>query len=57
MNYSNDLYHPLFRTIGAIADENNQQVFAIGGYVRDLLLNRPSKDIDIVVEGSGIALA
>ena len=57
MNYSNDLYHPLFRTIGAIADENNQQVFAIGGYVRDLLLKRPSKDIDIVVEGSGIALA
>tara|TARA_B110000285_G_C15122239_1_gene617915 strand:+ start:859 stop:2274 length:1416 start_codon:yes stop_codon:yes gene_type:complete len=57
MNYSDDLYHPLFRTIGAIADENDQQVFAIGGYVRDLLLNRPSKDIDIVVVGSGIALA
>ena len=57
MNYSDDLYHPLFRTIGAIADKNGQQVFAIGGYVRDLLLNRPSKDIDIVVEGSGIALA
>lgn len=57
MNYSNDLYHPLFRTIGAIADEKNQPVFAIGGYVRDLLLNRPSKDIDIVIEGSGIELA
>ncbi len=57
MNYSDDLYHPLFRTIGAIADKNGQQVFAIGGYVRDLLLNRPSKDIDIVVEGSGIELA
>ena len=57
MNYSDDLYHPLFRTIGAIADKNGQQVFAIGGYVRDLLLNRPSKDIDIAVEGSGIELA
>ena len=57
MNYSNDLYHPLFRTIGAIADSKGQQAFAIGGYVRDLILRRPSKDIDIVVEGSGIDLA
>ncbi|MDG2209845.1 MAG: HD domain-containing protein [Flavobacteriales bacterium] len=57
MNYSNDLYHPLFRTIGAIADSKGQQAFAIGGYVRDLILRRSSKDIDIVVEGSGIDLA
>jgi putative nucleotidyltransferase with HDIG domain len=57
MNYSNDLYHPLFRTIGAIADSKGQQAFAIGGYVRDLILHRSSKDIDIVVEGSGIDLA
>ena len=57
MNYSNDLYHPLFRSIGAIADSKGQQAFAIGGYVRDLILRRPSKDIDIVVEGSGIDLA
>ncbi|MCK4638474.1 MAG: tRNA nucleotidyltransferase, partial [Bacteroidales bacterium] len=34
-----------------------KQVFVIGGFVRDLLLNKPSKDIDIVVLGSGIELA
>lgn len=57
MNYAKQLHLPLFRTIGAIADERGQQVFAIGGFVRDLLLDRPCKDIDIVIEGSGIELA
>jgi poly(A) polymerase len=33
------------------------RAFVIGGYVRDFFLHRPSKDIDVVVEGSGIALA
>ncbi|PLX17939.1 MAG: tRNA nucleotidyltransferase, partial [Salinivirgaceae bacterium] len=37
--------------------ENNQQAYVIGGYVRDMFLQRPSKDIDIVVEGSGIGMA
>ncbi len=35
----------------------NLKGYVIGGYVRDLLLGRPSKDIDIVVVGSGIDLA
>ena len=49
--------HPVFRAVGKEADRKGQQAFAIGGFVRDLLLGRPSKDIDIVVEGSGIELA
>lgn len=51
------LNHPVFITISDIAEKESLNVFAIGGYVRDLFLNRPSKDIDIVVLGSGIDLA
>ena len=57
MNYSAHLNHPLFKTIGKIADEEGKTAYAIGGFVRDLLLQRRCKDIDIVVEGSGIELA
>ncbi len=46
-----------FITIGKLAWETGIQTFVIGGFVRDVLLNRPSKDIDIVVVGSGIAFA
>ena len=40
-----------------MAESLGVRAFVIGGYVRDCFLGRPSKDIDIVVEGSGIALA
>ncbi|MGB0511079.1 MAG: hypothetical protein ACPGGB_09165, partial [Flavobacteriales bacterium] len=50
MNFAQDLQHPVFRAVGAEADRKGQQAFAIGGFVRDLLLQRPCKDIDIVVE-------
>jgi putative nucleotidyltransferase with HDIG domain len=51
------LTHPIFEVVAACADEMNIQAFVIGGWVRDLLLNRPCKDIDIVAIGSGIELA
>ncbi len=51
------LKHPVFRLISETAEEMQKQVFVIGGFVRDILLNIPSKDIDIVVLGSGIELA
>ena len=51
------LTHPIFNLIKEIAGTDNLQVFVIGGYVRDLIMNRPSKDIDFVVIGSGIELA
>src|SRR6201996_933199 len=51
------LTHPIFKTIAKLTGEQNQQVFAIGGFVRDIFLNRPSKDIDIVIIGNGIAFA
>lgn len=48
---------PLFHKIGEQADEMGVEAYVVGGYVRDIFLERPSKDIDIVVVGSGIALA
>ena len=57
MNLGHHLKHPVFRKVGDIADSRGQRAFVIGGFVRDLLLDRPCKDIDIVTEGSGIELA
>ncbi|QKJ31458.1 HD domain-containing protein [Mucilaginibacter mali] len=51
------LQHPVFKVIAQTADELNVQAYAIGGFVRDIFLQRPSKDIDIVVLGNGIAFA
>lgn len=48
---------PIFHTIGQVADELGVECYLIGGYVRDLFLERESKDIDVMVVGSGIALA
>ncbi len=51
------LTHPVFKIISQCAAEMNIPAYVIGGWVRDLLLNRPCKDIDIVAIGSGIDLA
>jgi poly(A) polymerase len=51
------LQHPIFSVISEIADQQNQETYVIGGFVRDLILNRPSPDIDIVTVGNGIQLA
>lgn len=51
------LQNPIFKTLSTIADKNNTEAYVIGGFVRDLFLDRPSKDIDVVVVGSGIEYA
>ncbi len=51
------LKNKIFKQISKVADENELETYVIGGYVRDLFLDRPSKDIDIVTIGSGIELA
>jgi len=51
------LNHRIFPLVSGLVSESNLSCYVIGGYVRDLLLQRPSKDIDIVVVGSGIDLA
>ncbi len=52
-----DLSHPLLPEIGRIADEAGIRAYVVGGYVRDLLLGRKDQDIDVVVQGDGIAFA
>ena len=56
-NYASFLKHPVFKVASQIVTEKNLQAYVIGGFVRDMLLDRPSKDIDIVVIGSGLDLA
>ena len=47
----------IFRCISQVADEEGVEAYVVGGFVRDIFLERPSKDIDVVVVGSGIAIA
>ena len=57
MNLSNKLKEQIFRIVGEAADELGLEAYVVGGYVRDIFLSRPSKDIDFVCIGSGIQLA
>lgn len=57
MNLASSLDHSIFKIVGRVADASGVQAFVVGGYVRDLLLTRESKDIDFVCVGSGIELA
>ena len=58
MNFSERLEsNPVFRQIGTIADSVGKECYVVGGYVRDLVIGRHSKDIDFVTVGSGIELA
>ncbi len=47
----------IFHHIGRVADQLGVECYVVGGYVRDIFLERPSNDIDVVVVGSGIAVA
>ncbi len=47
----------LLEKVSLVADKSGVSVFAVGGFIRDLLLNIPNKDIDVVVEGDGILFA
>jgi poly(A) polymerase len=51
------LEHPIFKIIASAAEEMGIDAYVIGGFVRDIFLKRPSKDIDIMTVGSGIELA
>ncbi len=57
MNLADKLKKKVFRQIGETADSIGRPVYVVGGYVRDIFLNRTSADIDFVTVGSGIELA
>jgi len=58
MNFNHQLEQDtIFKTIARVANRLDLPAFVVGGYVRDLLLNRPNKDLDFVCLGSGIRLA
>ncbi len=57
MNFAAALKSKVFQEVGAVADALQLETYVVGGYVRDLILDRPSKDVDFVCVGSGISLA
>jgi poly(A) polymerase len=62
MNYSTEnlrekLKHPIYGIVEKVANQLDIAAYAVGGIVRDIFLNRNSKDVDILVVGSGIELA
>lgn len=58
MNFKAELTsNPVFELVAATAQKSGLETFVVGGFVRDLILNRPCKDIDFVCIGSGIQLA
>ena len=56
-NLADKLSHPVFETISQVSEALRLDTYVVGGFVRDLLLHRPCKDIDFVCIGSGMALA
>lgn len=57
MNLKDKIDIRIFHTVGQTADSLSRECYAVGGYVRDLILSRHSKDIDFVTVGSGIEVA
>ena len=57
MNIAEKIDLDIFHKIGEVADRECRECYVVGGYVRDLFLQRHSKDIDFVTVGSGIDLA
>ena len=49
--------HPIFKQLSTLAKQSGVEAYVIGGYVRDIFLGRPSKDLDILVIGQGITFA
>lgn len=57
MNLKIKLRRKVFSLVGGVADRMGRECYVVGGFVRDLIIGRPSKDIDFVTVGSGIELA
>src|SRR5690606_37721383 len=56
-NFASYLTHPVFKVVRQVIEEQQLEAYVIGGFVRDIFLERTRKDIDIVVVGNGLELA
>ncbi len=56
-NIEKKMAQPIFHIVGGIADDLQRECYVVGGYVRDIMLGRPTSDIDFVTVGSGIEVA
>ena len=56
-NIARHLAQDVFHLVGEVADQLRRECYVVGGYVRDIFLQRPSNDIDFVTVGSGIEVA
>ena len=52
MNLERHLTHPIFQIVQSVSNQMGIKSYVVGGWVRDIILNRESKDIDIVCLGS-----
>ena len=57
LNFAHKIANPIFRIIAEASAHSGVSAFVVGGFVRDLLIDRESKDVDVVVLGSGIKIA
>jgi poly(A) polymerase len=57
MSFQKHIQNPLFLAVQKASEEMNCQSFVIGGFVRDLVMKRMNKDVDIVTDGDSLALA
>ncbi|MCW3128303.1 MAG: tRNA nucleotidyltransferase, partial [Bacteroidetes bacterium] len=57
IDLADKLSNPIFKTMSEVSANLGLETYVVGGFVRDLILKRPCKDIDFVCVGSGIALA
>lgn len=56
-NIERELSQPIFQLVGEVADQMGRPCYVVGGYVRDIILKRPTNDMDFVTVGSGIEVA
>ena len=57
MKFNKLPYENLLKEIGCVADDLKYECYVVGGFVRDLLLDRDNDDIDVVVVGKGVEMA
>ena len=56
-NIEKEMARPILHLVGEVADSLHRECYVVGGFVRDIILKKPSDDLDFVTVGSGIEVA